>query len=62
MSFTYNVGEGNLCRSTMVRRINRGELPAACAEMDKWVYAKGIKLKGLVKRRAQERAMCEGKA
>ena len=35
--------------------------PAACAELERWVYAKGIKLRGLVKRRAAERAMCEGR-
>lgn len=61
LSFGYNVGTGKACKSTLVRRINAGELPAACAELDKWVYAKGIKLRGLVKRRAAERAMCEGK-
>lgn len=62
VSFTFNVGGGAFCRSTLVRRVNRGELPAACAELDKWVYAGGIRLRGLVKRRAAERAMCEGRA
>lgn len=61
VSFVFNVGERKFCRSTLARRINRGELPAACAELDKWIYAKGRKLPGLVNRRAQERALCEGK-
>lgn len=61
VSFVFNVGERNFCGSTLARRINRGELPAACAELSKWVYAKGRKLPGLVNRRAQERALCEGK-
>ena len=62
LSFAYNVGVAKACGSTLVRRVNAGELPQACAEFDKWVYAKGMKLRGLVKRRAAERAMCEGRA
>lgn len=58
-SFTYNVGEMAFCTSTMVRKVNAGQLPAACSELDRWVYAKGMKLPGLVKRRAAERASCE---
>lgn len=62
LSFGYNVGVGAACKSTMVRMINAGR-PAAewCAQFDRWVYAKGIKLNGLVKRRASERALCEGR-
>ncbi len=61
VSFTYNVGGAAFCRSTLVKRVNRGELPAACAELSKWVYAGRVKLPGLVKRRAAERATCEGR-
>lgn len=60
-SFAYNVGVTKACGSTLLRRINAGEMPAACAELDRWVYAGGRKLAGLVKRRAQERALCEGR-
>lgn len=60
-SFTYNVGARAFCGSTLARRINRGEWPAACAELDRWVYAGGKLLPGLVKRRAAERALCEGR-
>lgn len=61
-SFTFNVGGDALCGSTLARMANAGN-PAErwCPELDKWVYAKGIKLSGLVKRRAAERRMCEGK-
>jgi lysozyme len=62
LSVAYNVGVAKACGSTLVKRVNAGDLPAACAELDKWVYAKGIKLRGLIKRRAAERAMCEGRA
>lgn len=59
LSWSYNVGVGAACRSTLVRKLNAG-LPW-CAELDRWVYAGGRKLSGLVRRRAEERAMCEGR-
>lgn len=60
LSIAYNVGTGAMCKSTMVAQINSGK-PASvwCQQFDRWVYAKGIKLRGLVNRRAQERHMCE---
>lgn len=57
LSWSYNVGVGNACGSTLMRKLNAGQ--PFCAELDKWVYAKNIKLPGLVKRRAAERRMCE---
>ena len=62
VSFTFNVGTTAYCNSTMARQINAGA-PATvwCSQLDRWVYAKGIKLPGLVKRRTAERALCEGR-
>lgn len=57
LSWSYNVGVGNACGSTLMRLLNAGK--PFCAELSKWVYAKGIKLRGLVTRREQERHMCE---
>lgn len=62
VSFTFNVGGTALCGSTLARRINAGQLPGACSELSRWVYSRGIKFPGLVKRRDSERAMCEGKS
>ena len=59
LSFAFNVGNGAFCSSTLVRKANTGDMPGACAELSKWVYAGGKQLPGLVKRRAAERAMCE---
>lgn len=53
-SFTYNLGAGALQRSTLRQKILRGEHENAVLEFQKWVYAGGRKLPGLVKRRAQE--------
>lgn len=57
VSFSYNVGPAAFCGSTLARKLNAGM--EFCSELSRWVYAKGVKLPGLVKRRAAERAMCE---
>jgi len=58
LSFTYNLGVGAFKRSTLLKKLNHGEFEAACRELDKWVFAGGKKLNGLVRRRAVERDMC----
>jgi lysozyme len=59
-SFVFNVGGPALCRSRLAQMANSGQAPFLwCAELDKWVYAKGKKLPGLVRRRSEERALCE---
>lgn len=60
-SFAFNVGADAYCKSTMARKIRAGDILGACAELSKWVHAGGQVLPGLVKRRAVERAMCEGR-
>lgn len=54
VSFTFNLGGGALQRSTLRRKINRGEHSAIPAEFMKWVWAGGRKKKGLVRRRRAE--------
>jgi lysozyme len=58
LSFHYNVGSGNFRSSTLLRHLNAGERIEACKQLSRWVYAKGVKLPGLVTRRAQERELC----
>lgn len=60
-SATFNAGAKIVCGSTLQRLANAGDKAGMCAELSKWVYAKGRKLNGLVRRRAAERAMCEGR-
>lgn len=57
-SFAYNTGITNFSKSTLLKLLNRGEIEKACKELPKWVYAKGIKLNGLVRRRAEEMKLC----
>lgn len=59
VSATFNTGPKIVCGSTLQRLANAGDWRGACAQLDRWVYAGGRVLPGLVKRRAAERALCE---
>lgn len=58
LSWTYNVGVGAACKSTLVRKANAGDLRGACNELLKWDKAGGRVVNGLTKRRQAERALC----
>jgi lysozyme len=58
VSWTYNVGAGAACKSTLVRKANAGDLTGACNELPRWNKAGGRVWAGLVNRRGAERAMC----
>lgn len=57
-SFTYNVGINAFRKSTLLRKLNAGDLKGACGELDRWVYAGGKKFNGLVTRRKAEKELC----
>ncbi len=57
VSFAFNVGLGNLQRSGLRMKTNRGDFEEAAEEFMKWTKAAGKVLPGLVKRRKDERAM-----
>lgn len=57
VSFSYNLGTG-VFRNKIAPLANSGKLDAACRRMGLYVYAKGVKLPGLVKRRQEEVALC----
>lgn len=56
-SFTFNLGKGNLAKSTLLKKLNRGDYDGAAKEFGKWVNAAGKPLPGLVKRREAERLL-----
>lgn len=58
LSLSYNIGTGAFCRSSLARKLNAGDLRAACNELPKWNKAGGKVVKGLVNRRAEERKLC----
>lgn len=56
-SWTYNFGSGALKKSTLLKRLNKGDYRAVPDEMMKWVKAGGQTLSGLVDRRREEGAL-----
>jgi lysozyme len=59
VSFTYNVGAGNLGGSTLLRLLNDANYAHAAQQFDLWAYARGQRLAGLQRRRAAERFLFE---
>ena len=59
VDFAYNAGAGNMASSTLVKKLNLGDLKGAAAEFDRWVFAAGVRLRGLTLRRQAERELFE---
>lgn len=57
VSFSYNLGLGVFKRD-IAPLANGGNMVAACSKMGGYVYARKIKLPGLVKRRNEEVSIC----
>jgi lysozyme len=55
LSLAYNIGMGEFARSTLLRYLNDGAYGAAADQFGVFTYSKGLRLVGLVKRRAAER-------
>jgi len=67
VSFTYNVGEGAFCKSTMAKKFNAGDKVGACNEFLRWTFVAGMDCKnkannchGIVERRLKEKNLCLG--
>lgn len=60
ISWTYNLGGGNLGKSTMLTRINAGRKGDVPLEMRKWINQEGKPLVGLLRRRWAEAAIFTG--
>jgi lysozyme len=58
ISWTYNLGVNAACGSTLVRKLNAGDLYGACEQLPRWNRAGGREVRGLTNRRAAERALC----
>jgi lysozyme len=54
VSFTFNLGVGNLKQSTLLKKLNAGDFAGAAKEFAKWNKAGGRVLAGLTRRRAAE--------
>ena len=56
-SFVFNLGVRKLIQSTLLKKLNAKDYTGAANEFDKWVFAAGKKLNGLIARRAAEKAL-----
>jgi lysozyme len=57
VSFTFNLGQGALMQSELLRRIRVHDTPRIAFEWMRWVHDDGNFVKGLARRRASELAM-----
>lgn len=62
VSFVFNVGGGQFMGSTLRKHLEAGNHEAAAREFSRWVYAKGQKLPGLVRRRSVEQRLFKGES
>lgn len=54
VSFSYNLGLGNLHSSTLLRLLNQGDYDSAARQFPRWDKAGGRSLPGLLRRRQAE--------
>jgi lysozyme len=56
-SLTYNIGAGAFEESTLLRKLNDGDIAGAADEFARWNHQNGKALDGLTLRRAAEKAL-----
>jgi lysozyme len=61
VSWVFNLGNGNLNASTMLKVINSGDHAGVPAQIKRWNKAGGKVLEGLIRRREAEALLYEGK-
>lgn len=59
-SLTYNIGVSAFKNSTLLKKLNAGDIAGACDEMKRWTFAGGRQWQGLINRRETEDAVCHG--
>ncbi|MDI9222126.1 lysozyme [Pantoea sp. EA-12] len=60
-SFAYNTGTRAFASSKLLLKLNAGDINGAREELRRWIYAKGVRRKGLINRRQIERWLFEVK-
>jgi lysozyme len=57
VDFAFNVGVGAFANSTLIHLLNEGKYADASNEFEKWDYAGGVVVAGLLRRRLAEKQM-----
>ena len=55
VSLAYNIGTNAFKNSTLVKKLNAGDIRGATNQFDVWINAGGRRMQGLVNRRAKEK-------
>lgn len=53
----YNIGDGNFKASTLLNKLNSGDLSGAAGQFERWDMAAGTIVQGLLRRRLAEKAL-----
>ena len=61
VSWVFNLGNGNLRASTLLKVVNLSDMNGVPAQIKRWNKAGGKVLEGLIRRRAAEALLWEGK-
>lgn len=62
VSLVFNIGVGNFKKSTLLKKLNSGDMSGASEELLRWVYVKGKKSNGLIHRRNAEKKLFDSEA
>ena len=57
VSFVFNLGRDKFRASSLLKFLNSAHFPLAAGQFDRWIYADGKVMQGLVKRRAAEKKL-----
>ena len=57
VSLAYNIGTGAFNKSTLVKKLNAGDISGAADQFDVWINAGGKRMQGLVNRRSKEKLL-----
>ena len=60
VSFVFNLGSGNFAASTLLKKLNAGDYSGAADEFMHWIYVKGTRVCGLIRRRQAEYSLFSG--
>jgi lysozyme len=58
LSLAHNIGVGGVCRSSVVARLNAGDVRGGCDALLHFNRAAGFVMPGLTRRREKERELC----
>ncbi|MGJ8518187.1 lysozyme [Carnimonas bestiolae] len=57
VDFVFNLGGGSLSTSTLIKKLNAGDIEGAANEFPRWVHSGGKVMNGLVRRRNAEQSL-----